>query len=384
MTPPARRTLVSFAAVVFLYSLTQITLAGVDPGSLPVEYLELVSIGSIGVTPWLSAYILVELVAAIVPRWQALRDGSLEGRATIERTVRVVGIGFAVVQSFAFAVSLEQMSFGLTPLVHEPGLSFRLGVMLTLTAASAATYLACQLVSRAGIGVGLTVALLLSNLHEPLHWFQIVQLGDLPPLWPVLIVLAAAAMLMRRGPGGTLPLMVAGIVPLQIVVSMASLSAPNVLFGAAVLVTAVAARLFSPPAEVVAWTGADEATVQRDLFIGIGVNAGLAVLLIGGVHDLGFPAFGIGLLLTLTLLWDLFDDGQLHARGLQVPVRSLTAVFTAKPTLDKLSRASIPAGVRGLRTRSLLHVLGPYIPLEVVVADEHVERAQAVLADSDA
>ncbi|WP_394847512.1 hypothetical protein LZC95_08610 [Pendulispora brunnea] len=61
---------------------------------------------ALGIEPIIAAYILVEVVAFLVPRWRHLRHGNPAGRTKLETAARVLALVIAVVQSYRLAAIL--------------------------------------------------------------------------------------------------------------------------------------------------------------------------------------------------------------------------------------------------------------------------------------
>jgi len=97
--------------------------------------LSRITIFALGVMPYISSSIILQLLTVVWPYLERLsKEGEL-GRRKITQYTRYLTLLLAIVQSLGIAVYLErqtQIAGGL-PLVYDPGWSFRLGCMLTLT-----------------------------------------------------------------------------------------------------------------------------------------------------------------------------------------------------------------------------------------------------------
>ena len=94
---------------------------------------EQMSIFALGIMPYISASIIIQLLTTIVPKLEELKKEGEEGRRTITRYTRYGTVGLALVQGFLMATALEGGAFGANA-VLEPGLGFRLMTVITLTA----------------------------------------------------------------------------------------------------------------------------------------------------------------------------------------------------------------------------------------------------------
>src|SRR5438477_7336892 len=97
--------------------------------------LSKITIFALGVMPYISASIILQLLTVVWPYLERLsKEGEL-GRRKITQYTRYGTIVLAVVQSLGIAVYLERSTriAGGLPLVNNPGLAFRLMTVLTLT-----------------------------------------------------------------------------------------------------------------------------------------------------------------------------------------------------------------------------------------------------------
>jgi preprotein translocase subunit SecY len=111
---------------------------------------------SLSIMPYVSAAIVVQLLAMVSPALARRRDDGERGRATIELYTRCGTVLLAALQGYGVATGLESAA----AVVPEPGLLFRLTTMLTLTAGTLfLVWLAGQITAR---GLGNGVALILT------------------------------------------------------------------------------------------------------------------------------------------------------------------------------------------------------------------------------
>lgn len=118
--------------------------------------LEEFSVLVLGITPYITASIIVQILTVVLPSLERLSKEGQQGRAKVNQYTRYGTIVIALVQSFALAMTLEQRSAadGATPFVIEPGMSFRLITMVTLTAGSCFVMWLGEQISERGIGNG--------------------------------------------------------------------------------------------------------------------------------------------------------------------------------------------------------------------------------------
>jgi preprotein translocase subunit SecY len=118
--------------------------------------LEQLSIFSLGIMPYISASIIFQLLTVVVPQLEALQKEGEEGRRRITQYQRYGTVGLALFQSFLISTALEQGQFG-EGAVLEPGWSFRLMVMLTLTTGTIFLMWLGEQITERGIGNGISL-----------------------------------------------------------------------------------------------------------------------------------------------------------------------------------------------------------------------------------
>src|SRR3989337_4035023 len=97
--------------------------------------LSKVTIVALGIMPYISASIILQLLTVVVPTLTKLAKEGERGRKKIIQYTRYSTILITVIQSFGIAVGLEGMNEG--AFVQSPGWSFRIMVIITLTAGTA-------------------------------------------------------------------------------------------------------------------------------------------------------------------------------------------------------------------------------------------------------
>lgn len=119
--------------------------------------LEQFSVFTLGVMPYVTASIIMQLLAEMLPALKRVKDEGQTGRNRITQYTRYLTIVIAMVQSFVMASSMEQMRVGTNNVVLDPGWGFRLLAMLSMTSGSCLImWLGEQIVER-GVGNGTSV-----------------------------------------------------------------------------------------------------------------------------------------------------------------------------------------------------------------------------------
>lgn len=117
--------------------------------------LEQFSVFVLGVMPYITASIIIQILTVIFPPLERLSKEGQQGRGKITQYTRYGTIAIALVQSFAIAVSLEQMKTGGgADVVLDPGWDFRAITMITMTAGSCFVMWIGEQITDRGIGNG--------------------------------------------------------------------------------------------------------------------------------------------------------------------------------------------------------------------------------------
>src|SRR5713226_9603913 len=121
--------------------------------------LSKVTIFALGIMPYISASIILQLLTVVWPYLEKLsKEGEL-GRRKITQYTRYGTIVLSVVQGAGIAIFLErqtQIAGGL-PLVYHPGLAFRLMTVLTLTTGTCFVFFNDTATTERGIGNGMSL-----------------------------------------------------------------------------------------------------------------------------------------------------------------------------------------------------------------------------------
>jgi preprotein translocase subunit SecY len=123
--------------------------------------LEQLSIFSLGIMPYISASIILQLLTVVIPHLEQLKKEGEQGRKKINQYTRYATIGLALFQSFLISVALENGQFG-EGAVLNPGWDFRLLAMITLTTGTAFIMWLGEQITERGIGNGISMIIFAS------------------------------------------------------------------------------------------------------------------------------------------------------------------------------------------------------------------------------
>jgi preprotein translocase subunit SecY len=118
--------------------------------------LEQLSIFSLGIMPYISASIILQLLTVVIPQLDLMRKEGEQGRKKINQWTRYATIVLALFQSFLISLALENGQFGENAVV-TPGWGFKLMCMLTLTTGTAFIMWLGEQITERGIGNGISL-----------------------------------------------------------------------------------------------------------------------------------------------------------------------------------------------------------------------------------
>lgn len=120
--------------------------------------LEKLTIFSLGVMPYISSSIIMQLLTAVIPSLEKLSKEGQAGYQQINQFTRYGTVGLAVVQSFFIALWLESsQAFQGMQIVNDPGIMFRLTTMVTLTTGTLVIMWLGERVQEQGVGNGMSI-----------------------------------------------------------------------------------------------------------------------------------------------------------------------------------------------------------------------------------
>ncbi|TAJ07756.1 MAG: preprotein translocase subunit SecY [Nitrospirae bacterium] len=152
--------------------------------------LSRLTIFALGIMPYISASIILQLLTVVIPHLSKLAKEGERGRKTIIQYTRYGTIGIALIQGFGIAVGLEGMNQG--AFVLNPGWSFRLMTVITLTAGTAFLMWLGEQITERGIGNGISLIIfagIVARLPAAVaQTFDLYQVGQLSFLLLVALV----------------------------------------------------------------------------------------------------------------------------------------------------------------------------------------------------
>lgn len=117
--------------------------------------LSQMAIFALGIMPYISASIILQLLTVVIPALGKIAKEGEAGRKQIIKYTRYGTVGIAAIQSLGIAIGLEGMSGG--EFVQNPGWSFRLITMITLTSGTVFLMWLGEQITERGIGNGISL-----------------------------------------------------------------------------------------------------------------------------------------------------------------------------------------------------------------------------------
>lgn len=209
----------TLGALIVFRMLSYVPLPGIDPTQLNLlaqqtsggvldffnsftgGALNRMSVVALGVMPYITASIVVQLATSLSPTLGAIKKEGESGRKRLNQYTRYGTVALTAVQGWFIATGLE--SFGASQglqAVIEPGLLFRVGAVISLVGGTLfLMWLGEQITSR-GVGNGISLIIMagiVAGLPGTLvQLFESGRTGSIDPLRIVLILAAAAGLVL--------------------------------------------------------------------------------------------------------------------------------------------------------------------------------------------
>lgn len=152
--------------------------------------LSRVTIFALGIMPYISAAIILELLTVVIPAIGKLAKEGEEGRKKIVKYTRYGTVLISAIQSFGIAVGLESMAQG--AFIQHPGWSFRLMTMITLTAGTAFIMWLGEQITERGIGNGISLIIfagIVARLPNAIvSTVRLIKAGEITVLFLIFLI----------------------------------------------------------------------------------------------------------------------------------------------------------------------------------------------------
>ncbi|MBU8542447.1 MULTISPECIES: preprotein translocase subunit SecY [Roseomonadaceae] len=129
------------------------------------------TIFALNIMPYISASIIVQLMTAAIPSWEALKKEGESGRKKLNQYTRYLCLFIAIFQAYGIAVGLESLRGSFGSAVHDPGWFFRVSCVITLVGGTMFLMWLGEQITARGIGNGISLIIfagIVANLPSAL------------------------------------------------------------------------------------------------------------------------------------------------------------------------------------------------------------------------
>ncbi len=206
-----KRRLVFLLLALVVYRIgTHVPVPGIDPESLRQLFqqqkggilglfnmfsggaLSRFSVFALGIMPYISASIIMQMLTYVMPQLEALRKEGEAGRRKITQYTRYGTLGLAIFQAMGIAVALESQP----NLVIDPGLMFRFVCVVSLVTGTMFLMWLGEQITERGLGNGISIIIfagIVAGLPSAIGGlFELVRTGAINPLSGLFIVIVIA------------------------------------------------------------------------------------------------------------------------------------------------------------------------------------------------
>jgi preprotein translocase subunit SecY len=139
---------------------------------------------ALGIMPYISASIIVQLLTSMVPQLEQLKKEGEQGRKKINQYTRYGTVALATLQAYGLAVSLETGD-----LATDPGLYFRVSALITLVGGTMFLMWLGEQITARGIGNGISLIIFVGIIAEvPAAIAQFFASGRSGAISPAVII----------------------------------------------------------------------------------------------------------------------------------------------------------------------------------------------------
>jgi preprotein translocase subunit SecY len=170
-----RQRLLFVLGALFVYRVgAHIPIPGIDPKALATMFadkggildmvnmfsggaLKRLSIFALGIMPYISASIILQLMAGVIPRLEQIKKEGESGRKKINQYTRYATVFLASFQAVGIALALQNQSAGGMPVVINPGFQFVFVCAVSLVCGTVFLMWLGEQITERGIGNGISI-----------------------------------------------------------------------------------------------------------------------------------------------------------------------------------------------------------------------------------
>jgi preprotein translocase subunit SecY len=209
----------TIGALILFRLLSFVPIPGIDPHAMAALYqtqsggvldffntfsggaLQRMSIVALGVMPYITASIVVQLGSTLYPSWQALKKEGETGRKKLNQYTRYLTVLLTVIQGYLIASGLEGLGAkqGIAAVV-EPGMLFRVAATISLVGGTLFLMWIGEQITSRGIGNGVSLIIMagiVARLPTGIaQLFEGVRTGSMDGFLVVGIIVMTAALVL--------------------------------------------------------------------------------------------------------------------------------------------------------------------------------------------
>jgi len=189
---------------------TYIPMPGIDPAALALQMqqqgggllevfntlaggaVQRMAIFALGIMPYISASIIIQLMTTVFPELEALKKEGEAGRKILNQYTRYFTVALAMIQAYGIAIGLEHFG-GQGHIVIHPGLMFRIGAVITLTGGTVLLMWIGEQITSRGVGNGISLIIFAGIVARfPTVMAQMLEQARTGATNPLLIIAFAA------------------------------------------------------------------------------------------------------------------------------------------------------------------------------------------------
>ncbi len=209
----------TLGALILFRLLSFVPMPGIDPRAMAALFdtqrggvldffntfsggsLERMSVIALGVMPYITASIVVQLAATMYGPWQALKKEGEVGRKKLNQYTRYLTVLLTTVQGYFIAVGLESLGANQAiSAVVEPGMLFRVSATISLVGGTLFLMWIGEQITSRGIGNGVSLIIMagiVAQLPRALaQLFEGGRTGTMNPLMIIGVVILVAALVL--------------------------------------------------------------------------------------------------------------------------------------------------------------------------------------------
>lgn len=189
---------------------THIPVPGIDPVALTAFFdqsnqgifdvlnlfsggaLQRMSVMALGVMPYISASIIMQMLTAVEPRMKQIKQEGESGRRKIQKWTRYAAVVLATFQALGIASTVQNQVVGGSPIALISGVQFTVVCVLALVAGTMFLVWLGEQITDRGIGNGMSLIIfagIVAGLPSAIGGtFQLVRDGEFSPLFVVALL----------------------------------------------------------------------------------------------------------------------------------------------------------------------------------------------------